>query len=115
MLVQLLLIGYFLAYIFESNDAVIKVGVLSVMVFAASWIALRPVGHDRPRLYWAALGAIIVGGVPTLALTTQLIIDVTPWYDPRYLIPLAGMIFSNSMNSVSIAAERYAAEMHNGQ
>ena len=53
--------------------------------------------------------------MPTLVLTTQLIIDVTPWYDPRYLIPLAGMIFSNSMNSVSIAAERYAAEMNNGQ
>ncbi len=40
MLVQLLLIGYFLVYIFESNDAAITVGVLSVMVFAASWIAL---------------------------------------------------------------------------
>lgn len=43
MLIQLLLIGYFLSYIFESNDASITIGVLSVMVFAASWIALRTV------------------------------------------------------------------------
>ena len=87
----------------------------AMMIMVASWIALRPLGHDRPRLYWAALGAIIVGGAPTLFLTTQWVIDVTPWYDPRYLIPLAGMIFSHSMNSVSLAAERYAAEMNNGK
>ena len=115
MLAQLLLVGYVLVFLFDTDSSLVVFGVLAMMIMVASWIALRPVGHDRPRLYWAALGAIIVGGVPTLALTTQLIIDVTPWYDPRYLIPLAGMIFSNSMNSVSIAAERYAAEMNNGQ
>ncbi len=34
-----------------------------------------------------------------------------PWYLPRYLIPLAGMIFANAMNSVSLAAERFEAEI----
>ena len=33
------------------------------------------------------------------------------WYDPRYLIPLAGMIIGNSMTGASLAAERLAAEM----
>ena len=37
MLAQLLLIGYFLTYIFESDSASITVGVMSIMVFAASW------------------------------------------------------------------------------
>ena len=36
MLAQLLLIGYFLTYIFESNSASITVGVMSIMVFSAS-------------------------------------------------------------------------------
>ncbi len=40
--------------------------------------------------------------------------DLTPWYAPRYLIPLAGMIFANAMNSVSIAAERYVSEFNSG-
>ena len=115
MLAQLLLVGYVLVFLFGTDSSLVVFGVLAMMIMVASWIALRPLGHDRPRLYWAALGAIIVGGVPTLFLTTQWVIDVTPWYDPRYLIPLAGMIFSHSMNSVSIAAERYAAEMNNGQ
>ena len=104
-----------MVFLFGTDSSLVVFGVLAMMIMVASWIALRPLGHDRPRLYWAALGAIIVGGVPTLFLTTQWVIDVTPWYDPRYLIPLAGMIFSHSMNSVSLAAERYAAEMNNGK
>ena len=57
---------------------------------------------------------ITAGGVPVLILTTQFVIDVEPWYAPQYLIPLAGMIFANAMNAVSIAAERYQAERDNG-
>ena len=40
---------------------------------------------------------------------------VAPWYAPELLIPLAGMIFANAMNAVSIAAERYQAEIDNGR
>jgi len=34
---------------------------------------------------------------------------------PRYLIPLAGMIFANCMNTVSLSAERFVAEVNNGK
>ena len=34
-----------------------------------------------------------------------------PWYDPRYLIPLFGMIVGNAMNGAALAAERFATEM----
>jgi putative ABC transport system permease protein len=52
-----------------------------------------------------------VGGGFILWLITQLVISLEPWFEPRYMIPLAGMIFANSMNSVSLAAERLAAEL----
>ena len=61
-----------------------------------------------------ALTGIAVGGGLTLALVTQVILELDPWYMPRYMIPLAGMIFSNSMNSVSLAAERLTSEMDRG-
>ena len=111
MLVQLLLIGYFLIYIFESNDAAITVGVLSVMVFAASWIALRTIQQKRRKFYQFALMAILTGGGLTLFLVTQFVLKLNPWFMPRYMIPLAGMIFASSMNGVSLAAERLKAEM----
>ncbi len=110
MLIQLLLIGYVLTYIFEAEHAEIIVFVLAVMLVAASWIALRPLKNKQPHLYRNALGAILVGGVLTLALMTQVVIDVQPWFLPRYVVPLAGMIFASSMNAVSLAAERFEAE-----
>ena len=110
MLVQLLLIGYVLTYIFETNHPSIVVGVLSVMLLAASWIALRPVHEKRRTHYGKVLLSIAFGGGLTLALVTQAVLDLDPWFKPRYLIPLGGMIFANSMNAVSLAAERFAAE-----
>jgi len=110
MLIQLLLIGYVLTYIFEAEQAGMIVFVLAVMLVAASWIALRPLKNKQPYLYRNALGAILVGGVLTLALMTQVVLDVQPWFLPRYVVPLAGMIFASSMNAVSLAAERFEAE-----
>jgi putative ABC transport system permease protein len=59
--------------------------------------------------------AIIVGGATTLYIVIAAVLRPDPWYDPKVLIPLAGMIFSNAMNAVSIAAERYEGEAGRGQ
>ncbi len=115
MVVQLLAVGYILVFLFESESPLTVSAVLFVMITVSSWIALRPLGESRPRLYWIALLSITAGCVPVLMLATQLVIDVEPWYAPHYLIPLAGMIFANSMNPVSIAGERYQAELDHGQ
>lgn len=114
MVLQLLLIGYVLTTIFETSQSLVVIGTLSVMLLVASWIALRPVAGSRRDYYWKALIAILVGGGTTLVLMTQAVVRAEPWFSPQILIPLAGMIFSNSMNTVSLAAERLSAEMDNG-
>ena len=114
MLAQLLAVGYVLVFLFETDSALLISGVLFVMIAAASWIALRPLKAPGSHLYALSLSAIALGALPILYLATQWIIVIEPWYDPRYLIPLAGMIFSNAMNSVSLAAERYASEIARG-
>ena len=114
MLVQLLLIGYVLVYIFETDHAAIIIGVLTFMLVVASWIAIRPVRNKQPHSYFYALAAISVGGILTLALVSQAVISIQPWFSPRYLVPLAGMIFAGSMNAVSLAAERQLSEIERG-
>ena len=111
MLVQLLMIGYFLLYIFETDSAWIVITVLTIMVLVASWIGLRTVRHKQLPLYPKALLALALGGSITLILVTQGVLNLTPWYSPNYFIPLAGMIFANAMNSVSLAADRLEAEI----
>ena len=111
MLIQLMVIGYFLGYIFEANSAWVVLAVVTVMVFASSWIALRTSRIKRTVLYKTTLSSIILSGGTTFLLVTQTVLDLDPWYSPRYVIPLAGMIFASSMNSVSLAVERLTAEI----
>jgi putative ABC transport system permease protein len=114
MVVQLLLVGFVLAFIFESDAAWVVFAVLVVMVTVSSWIALRTVPGKRRALYGRACIAIALFGGATLALVTQWVLDLEPWYYARYAIPLAGMIFANAMTSVSLAAERFHAELARG-
>ena len=114
MLIQLLLIGYVLVYIFETDQPAIIIVVLVVMLTVASWIAIRPFKKKQPRAYLNSLAAISVGGVLTLALVSQVVVAVEPWFSPRYVVPLAGMIFAGSMNAVSLAGERLQSEFGRG-
>lgn len=114
MLIQLLLIGYVLVYIFEADQPAVIIAVLMIMLFVASWIAIRPIQNKQPHVYGHALFAIAIGGVLTLALVSQVVIGIEPWFSPRYVVPLAGMIFSGAMNAVSLAAERLQAENERG-
>lgn len=111
MLLQLLIIGYFLTFLFGVESAWAILGVLSVMVLASSWIALRTTGFPKSKVYGWALLSIVGGGGITFIIITQGVLRLDPWYSPRYVIPLAGMIFGGAMNSVSLAAERLEAEL----
>ncbi len=111
MLVQLLLIGYVLAWIFGAKSGLLIMLVLSIMLLASSWIAMGTVKEQRGALLGASLLAISVGGGLTLAMITQLVLRLDPWFLPRYMIPLAGMVFANAMTAVSLAAERLSAEL----
>lgn len=114
MLIQLLLIGYFLAYIFEADHSLIVLGVLAIMLFSSSIIALRTIEIPKKTLYVKSFLAITISGALILILVTQGVLGLQPWYLPSYMIPLAGMIFANAMNSVSIAGERFGSEIKNG-
>jgi putative ABC transport system permease protein len=112
--VQVLVLGYVLAYVFVAENAWIVVAVLAAMVLASSWIALHSLRIARRSVYPRAICAIGVGSGFTLLFTTQAVLGIDPWYQPQYLIPLAGMIFSTAMNSISLAAERFETEIESG-
>lgn len=115
MIIQLSLIGYALSYIFNTENSFIVLAVLSVMLIASSWIALRSVPERRNELFFVALASTIIVNALLLALITQLVLESDPWYAPRVVIPLAGMVFAAGMNSISLFAERYFSELENSE
>jgi putative ABC transport system permease protein len=50
-----------------------------------------------------------------LAIVVGLIVRPDPWYDPRYVIPLGGMILGNAMTGAALAVERFTAEVRAGR
>ena len=114
MVIQLALIGFALVAIFEWRQPAVVGLLLSLMLVIAAWIALRPIKAKRRELYPKALFSLAVGSLPVLFLIAGGVLSLRPWYEPRYLIPIAGMIFANAMNSLSLAAERFLSEIKKG-
>jgi putative ABC transport system permease protein len=114
MVIQLCLIGYVLNMIFAGENSLVVLIVLSVMLLASSWIALRIVPKKRAELFASALLATACVNVLLLAFITHFVLQADPWYAPRIVIPLAGMIFAVGMNAISLFVERYYAELSGG-
>lgn len=114
MLVQLLAIGYVLIYIFKSDNWLLVLAVVATMLAIASWIAIRHLNRKELTAYVRALAAIALPSVTVLALVTRAVIGVEPWFLPKFVVPLAGMIIAGAMNAVGLAAERFQAETARG-
>ena len=115
MLVQLLLVGYFLTYVFESKQPLVIVFLIAVMIAVSAWIALRSFDTKDVKTYFIFLISIGVPGLILLGLVTQFVLQMQRWFEPSLVVPIAGMIFANSMNTVSLAAERFESEFKRGE
>ncbi len=104
--VQLLVVGYVLAVIFALNNPLPVLGVLLVMLTIATVTARNRIGKKIPRIVPVVFGSMFFATALTLSYTNLLIIQPPTWYEPQYLIPLAGIVLGNAMNGAAIAGER---------
>jgi len=114
MLVQLLLVGYILTFIFETDSPILVILVIIFMISMSAFIALRPLQAKGIKPFLIVLMSLGVSGIGVLLLVTQIILDLPRWFEPQYVIPLAGMVFANSMNTISLVGERFNAELKRG-
>jgi putative ABC transport system permease protein len=105
--VQLGLIGVVLERVFALGEPLPVVAILLLMtVFAAREASQRTSQGYRGIMIdaWIAMAAscFVVGGV-----VTQAVVGVDPWYEPRYVIPLLGMILGNSLTGIALGLDRF--------
>ena len=109
MVVQLLLVGLVLRLVFRAGSPIATVGIVLLMIGAAAReVAVRPM----QRLQGSAnfrIGAIVVGAssVATVALALLTAIRPSPWFDPRYAIPLMGIVLGSVLNSASLGLDSF--------
>ena len=115
MLIQLLLIGYVLTFIFETDQPIIIGLVVFFMIFMSTWIAMRPLKEKGIYPFIVIFLSLALSGLAVLFLISQFIVDLPRWFEPNFVVPIAGMIFANSMNTVSLAGERFFIEKDRGE
>jgi len=113
MTIQLILVGLVLTYLFK----LVSPWWTGLMVLVMIAVAGREIMARQTRrlagLWSYGLGAstmlIAAVSVTVLALGTQ--IRPEPWYDPRYAIPILGMILGNTMTGISLGLDTLTSTM----
>ncbi len=111
MIIQLITIGYLLVFIFKSDDLKVGIFIVLFMIVVASWITLRNTNDKTFKHYFQILLAVGASGLINLFLIIGFVLELEKLYEPRYAIPLAGMVFANTMNALSLAVERFEKEI----
>lgn len=111
MVVQLIAIGFVLVYLFTTDNWLLGLAVLSFMLLVSSWIALRPIKDKNLYHFIQLVVSLALGCGSVLALIIVAVLHLDSWYQPRYVIPLTGMLLANTMNSLSLAGERLDSEL----
>jgi len=111
MILQLSLLGVVLDAVFSVQSGMVVLLVLLVMTGFAVQTVVSRLENRFPGVHRGVAIALVVGCGGSTFYFCHLVIGIEPWYAPRYLIPLAGMIFGNSMTGASLAAERLTNDL----
>lgn len=107
MVVQLVLVGYVLTFLFAAVSLLWTALAAFIMVLFASREIVARQKRRLLGLWTYGLGAgctlLAAGTVTMFSLLTQL--RPEPWYHPRYALPLLGMILGNTMTGVGLGLD----------
>ncbi|CEJ47539.1 ABC transporter permease [Umezakia ovalisporum] len=111
-ILQLLVLGYILYFVFALDNVWGVLAILAVILIIAAMVARNRISTKIPQVLPLVWGAIFISTALTVIYVNFLIIQPDRWYEPRYVIPLAGIVLGNAMNAAAIAGERLVSNMN---
>jgi len=103
--IQLLVVGHLLEWVFRIDRGYVVVAVMLFMVAVASRAAVRRSERTYSGATLHAFLTLVLTASLTTFTVTHAIIGVSPWYRPQYVIPLLGMILGNSLTGISLCQD----------
>ena len=111
--IQLLLLGFLLHIVFEWERWELVLAMMLAMSLLAGFEAVRRTRHRVPGMQGLAMAVMVTGAMAITFYGTQAVIGVEPWYAPRYLIPILGMVLGNTLNGISLGLDASIAGFKN--
>lgn len=108
MSLQLFLIGVYLKYLFAYNSLLLNILWLLIMTIVASSHVIKSANLHRKALFSALFLSLLTSMSITLTLFILGVIQPTPLYDARYLIPLGGMLLGNCLTANIVALDTFS-------
>lgn len=113
MTLQLILVGYILVYLFENINPLYTILVIIIMeIFAIYNIFKRTKTKLSKPLKKIIAISMLLGTLSSILYFLFIVVNISPWYDPRYFIPISGMIIGNSMTGISLGVTRLVDGMY---
>ena len=110
---QLAVLGYcLLVPIFRAQSAWLVLAYLAFVVVVAAQEATAKTSFT----YGSALflhGLAAIGGSVALVLgyVVGFVLCPSPWWEPQYLVPVAGMLTGNAISTLSLALNRFLSAL----
>ena len=109
--VQLLLVGVVLHWVFALSRWYVIVGLMLLMALVAGFAAVRRTGRRYPGIWFDSMVSIWASSWLITGVALFGIVDVDPWFSPQYAIPLLGMVLGNTLTGISLGLDRLGQEL----
>jgi putative ABC transport system permease protein len=111
MVVQLVLIGYILEWIFTLSNPFIILAVAVIMASTAGQAGVSRVSRSFKGMYWHSLISVLSTSFVITGFIVTGIFQIEPWYSPQYFIPLLGMSMGNALNGMSLGLDKFLQDL----
>lgn len=109
--VQLTAMGYILKFIFGLDSLAVVIILFILMTFFAAEIIKGRVKKQKVSYYFPTLVSVQITFFLVTFIITAFIVEVKPWWEPRYFITIGGMIAGNSMTALAISLDRFFSDL----
>jgi putative ABC transport system permease protein len=104
---QLFLLGYVLKIVFDISNPWVVFLLFSIMIIFAARIISGRVKEKRVPYFLPVLASMFLSYMLINLFVMTVIVQVRPWYQPVYFIPIGGMIIGNSMNAIAVSMKNW--------
>lgn len=107
MTVQLLLVGLILNWVFALKHPLPVVVIGLVMTLLAGQAAVGRSTRRYAGIYLDSFLAVFGSSFLLTGLALSGVLQIRPWFEPQYAVPILGMVLGGSLTSVSLALDRF--------
>ncbi len=102
-IVQLLLVGLVLQWVFDRDETTVVLIILAIMTSVAGYTAFRRTSHFYAGMWLDTMLAVWASSWLVLSFAMIAVLQGSrSWNDPQYVIPLLGMILGNTLNGITL-------------